>query len=65
MPGNHGARGEFDDRASASSPQLWASMNRNWLTIAGAGLSGIAVGFFYRRYGTAHSRQESEREFSC
>jgi hypothetical protein len=49
VPGDHGARGRFDDRARAYSPQLWASMNRNWLAIAGAGLAGLTAGFFLRR----------------
>jgi NAD(P)-dependent dehydrogenase (short-subunit alcohol dehydrogenase family) len=57
VPGDHGARGRFDDRASASSPQLWASMNRNWLAIAGAGLAGLAVGLLYRRGGAKNSRR--------
>src|SRR5881227_1605023 len=30
VPGDHSAHGEFDDRASTSSPQLWASTNRTW-----------------------------------
>ena len=30
-------------------PQLWASMNRNWLAIAGAGLAGLAVGLLFDR----------------
>src|ERR1051325_8281192 len=34
VPGDHGAHGTFDDRSSASSPQLWASKNRNWLALA-------------------------------
>ena len=49
VPGDHGAHGRFDDRATASSPQLWANVNRNWLAIAGAGLAGLAAGFFFRR----------------
>src|SRR5919202_520240 len=44
VPGDHGAHGEFDDQASAASPQLWASMNRNWLMMAGASLAGLALG---------------------
>ncbi len=44
LPGDHGAHGTFDQRASSTSPQLWASMNRNWLIIAGAGLLGLAAG---------------------
>ncbi|PYS90260.1 MAG: short-chain dehydrogenase [Acidobacteria bacterium] len=49
VPGDRGAHGEFDDRASATSPQLWANVNRNWLAIAGAGLAGLAAGLFFRR----------------
>ena len=49
VPGDHGAHGTFGERASASSPQLWASMNRNWLAIAGAGLAGFALGAFFKR----------------
>jgi NAD(P)-dependent dehydrogenase (short-subunit alcohol dehydrogenase family) len=49
VPGDHGAHGQFGDRADASSPQLWASMNRNWLMMAGAGLAGFALGAFYKR----------------
>jgi NAD(P)-dependent dehydrogenase (short-subunit alcohol dehydrogenase family) len=49
VPGDHGAHGTFSDRASASSPQLWASMNRDWLTIAGVGLAGLALGACFNR----------------
>ena len=49
VPGDHGAHGTFDDRASASSPQLWASKNRKWLTLAGAGLAGFALGVLLKR----------------
>ncbi len=35
VAGDPGARGIFDDRASASSPQLWANMHRGWLAVAG------------------------------
>jgi hypothetical protein len=51
VPGDHGAHGRFDDRARASSPQLWASMNRNWLAAACAGLAGLTLGLLYRRGG--------------
>lgn len=42
VPGDHGAHGSFDERASASSPQLWASMNRGLLALAGVGLAAGA-----------------------
>jgi NAD(P)-dependent dehydrogenase (short-subunit alcohol dehydrogenase family) len=51
VPGDHGAHGEFDERASATSPQLWASMNQNWIAIAGAGLLGLAAGLLFNREG--------------
>ena len=43
VAGDHGAHGIFDDQAHARSPQLWATKNRAWLALAGAGLAG-AVG---------------------
>lgn len=49
VPGDHGAHGRFDSRATARSPQLWANINRNWLAIAGAGLAGLAAGLFFKR----------------
>lgn len=49
VPEDRGAHGEFSERASASSPQLWASMNRNWLMMAGAGIAGFALGAFFKR----------------
>jgi NAD(P)-dependent dehydrogenase (short-subunit alcohol dehydrogenase family) len=49
LPGDHGAHGSFDDRATASSPQLWASMNRGRLALAGAGLAGLLLGAFLKR----------------
>lgn len=49
VPGDHGAHGTFGDRATGSSPQLWATKNRNWLTIAGAGVAGFALGSLLKR----------------
>lgn len=40
LPGDHGAHGTFDERASALSPQLWLNKNRGWLALA-AGVAGI------------------------
>ncbi|HEV8581417.1 MAG TPA: SDR family oxidoreductase [Thermoanaerobaculia bacterium] len=42
VPGDHGAHGGFDDRATERSPQLWATTHRNLLAMAGAGLAGAA-----------------------
>jgi NAD(P)-dependent dehydrogenase (short-subunit alcohol dehydrogenase family) len=49
VPGDHGAHGTFGDRATASSPQLWLSKNRNWLAIAGGGLTGLVLGALIKR----------------
>lgn len=49
LPGDHGAHGTFGDRASNSSPQLWASKNRKWLSLAGAGVAGLALGVLLKR----------------
>src|SRR5205814_6963988 len=44
LPGDHGAHGAFDNRASKSSPQLWANMNRRWIALAGGALAGLTLG---------------------
>ena len=48
VPGDHGAHGRFDDHASTSSPQLWFSKNRKWLTLAGASVAGLALVAFLK-----------------
>jgi NAD(P)-dependent dehydrogenase (short-subunit alcohol dehydrogenase family) len=40
VPGDHGAHGSFDNRATEHSPQLWATTHRGLLAMAGAGLAG-------------------------
>jgi NAD(P)-dependent dehydrogenase (short-subunit alcohol dehydrogenase family) len=39
---DYGAHGEFDDRASRSSVQFWATRHRALLSLAGVGLAGLA-----------------------
>jgi NAD(P)-dependent dehydrogenase (short-subunit alcohol dehydrogenase family) len=41
VPGDHGAHGDFGDRAYASSPHLWATTHRGWLALAGVGVVGL------------------------
>jgi NAD(P)-dependent dehydrogenase (short-subunit alcohol dehydrogenase family) len=43
VPGDHGAHGTFDARASSWSPQLWTSEHRTLIALAAAalGLSGL------------------------
>lgn len=43
VAGDHGAHGRFDDESRSFSPQLWATMHRRWLTLAGAGLASLAL----------------------
>jgi NAD(P)-dependent dehydrogenase (short-subunit alcohol dehydrogenase family) len=43
LPGDHGAHGEFGDRARDHSTQFWLSAHRNWIALAGATLTGTAV----------------------
>ncbi len=43
VPGDRGAHGIFDDRASASSLQLWANTNRRWFAVAGAATAACAA----------------------
>jgi NAD(P)-dependent dehydrogenase (short-subunit alcohol dehydrogenase family) len=40
LPGDAGAHGAFDERARSSSIQLWLTMNRRWLMLAGVGIAG-------------------------
>jgi hypothetical protein len=48
VPGDHGAHGAFDDRASDHSLQLWANTHRGLLALAGLGLAGAAYAVFSR-----------------
>ncbi len=43
VPGDHGAHGNFDAESYGSSPQLWATKNRRWLALAGAGVLAAAA----------------------
>ncbi len=52
VPGDHGAHGRFDRRATASSLQLWATAHRQALAIGGGialGLAGAALARAGRR----------------
>ncbi len=43
LPGDHGAHGRFDRRATSFSWQLEATMRRGWLALAGLAGAGLAV----------------------
>jgi hypothetical protein len=42
LPGDHGAHGQFDDRAAGSSIELWSSRHRR--VLLGAACAGIMAG---------------------
>jgi NAD(P)-dependent dehydrogenase (short-subunit alcohol dehydrogenase family) len=44
VPGDHGAHGRFDDRALATSTQLWMSLHRGLVAIGLLALGTVAVG---------------------
>jgi NAD(P)-dependent dehydrogenase (short-subunit alcohol dehydrogenase family) len=43
VPGDHGAHGVFDNRASYSSSELWAETHWQWLAAVAAGITAGAV----------------------
>ena len=45
--GDQGAHGRFDQRASASSPQLWTSLHRDWIFGGLAACALAAAGAFF------------------
>jgi NAD(P)-dependent dehydrogenase (short-subunit alcohol dehydrogenase family) len=48
VPQDRGAHGGFDHRSRSSSFQLWTSMNRGWLAVAGVGCL-LSLGWARRR----------------
>ncbi|HSF09517.1 MAG TPA: SDR family oxidoreductase [Nitrospirales bacterium] len=55
VPQDRGAHGTFDDQARSSSFQLWASMNRGWLAVAGVGCL-LSLGWARKRLQVNRSR---------
>jgi NAD(P)-dependent dehydrogenase (short-subunit alcohol dehydrogenase family) len=49
VPGDHGAHGDFGDRAYANSPHLWATTHRSWLALAGVGIAGLLTAALWRK----------------
>ena len=43
-PGDYAAHGRFDDRSREFSAELWLGERKPWLMLAGAALTGIALG---------------------
>ncbi len=61
LPGDHGAHGDFDDRASNKSIQLSLSQPRAWLLTGGAVLFAIGAAAF-RRFVLYHRREVHRSE---
>jgi NAD(P)-dependent dehydrogenase (short-subunit alcohol dehydrogenase family) len=59
VPGDHGAHGTFDERASSFSTELWLEMNRKWL---GVGLGLLAAGVLLSRVRRQPASSELEDE---
>jgi NAD(P)-dependent dehydrogenase (short-subunit alcohol dehydrogenase family) len=51
VPGDHGAHGVFDDRASSFSAELWATTHRGWLSVLGAGVLAFGYALLSRQAG--------------
>jgi NAD(P)-dependent dehydrogenase (short-subunit alcohol dehydrogenase family) len=49
VPGDWGARGDFDNRAADFSPLLWASTHRGWLAVVGAAIGVTACVAWLRK----------------
>ncbi|MDX1531771.1 MAG: SDR family oxidoreductase [Rhodothermales bacterium] len=48
VEGPYGARGRFSHRAKESSPELWASKRKGWLTVMGGIAAGAALSVLSR-----------------
>ncbi|WP_337061976.1 SDR family oxidoreductase [Kineococcus sp. G2] len=48
VPGDHGARGPFDERSHARSPQVWALLHRRALGGAAVGAAALTAGLLAR-----------------
>jgi NAD(P)-dependent dehydrogenase (short-subunit alcohol dehydrogenase family) len=49
VPGDHGAHGDFDNRANGQSLELWAATHRGPLALVAAGVAGLAGATLFTR----------------
>ena len=49
LPGDHGERGIFDDRAQGYSAQLWETTHRGEVAVSALTIAGIAIGLWLSR----------------
>ncbi|HEX4477907.1 MAG TPA: short-chain dehydrogenase, partial [Polyangiaceae bacterium] len=52
VPGDHGAHGEFDDKSSSFSVELWATKHRGAILVAAAAGVALAGARIARAYGS-------------
>jgi len=57
VPGDHGAHGAFDARASDRAPQLWLTTHHNWVGVGVALLAGVYALMSAVRNGDAERRK--------
>jgi short-subunit dehydrogenase len=63
VAGDHGAHGDFDNRAHAHSLELWAETHPELLAlVVGLGFAGAAVGSFLKDHRSSKSKRESRQE---
>ena len=63
VPGDHGARGSFDDEAVDSSAELWASEHKTQLGLAALGVAAAAgVGFMLARGASAGGKSGEKKK---
>jgi len=63
LPGDHGAHGAFDARASSFSMESWLEMNRKWLGAAlGLAAAGLLFGRLKQKAGSNEWMEEAEKE---
>ncbi len=48
VPGDFAAHGRFDERSRNASPEVWATLHRRWVAVAGAGIAALALAAYTR-----------------
>ncbi|MHA6247469.1 SDR family oxidoreductase [Pontibacter sp. CAU 1760] len=62
IPGDHGAHGTFDDKATYSSPQVWLSLHRGSVLKSALAIGGVVLGgFLASKY--LHQEEKPKRVF--
>jgi NAD(P)-dependent dehydrogenase (short-subunit alcohol dehydrogenase family) len=62
VPGDHGARGRFDDEAVDSSAELWVSTHKKQLGLAALGAAATAAGVRFLLAGRARDGEKAKEQ---